>query len=75
MPVILATWEAEIEMMMVQGQCGQIVCRDLISKTARAKWAGDVTQVLEHVLHKHEALSLNSSPTIKRKQRKKERKC
>jgi hypothetical protein len=36
-PVILATWEAEIGRIVVQGQSGQIVCKDPISKITRAK--------------------------------------
>jgi hypothetical protein len=42
-----------------------------ICKISRTKWAGDVTQVVEQLLCKHEALSSNSSPIIE--ERKKER--
>jgi hypothetical protein len=35
-PVILATWEAEIRRMVVQGQSGQIVHETPISKITRA---------------------------------------
>jgi hypothetical protein len=38
MPTILATWEAEIRRIKVQGQPGQI------SKITRAKWAAGVAQ-------------------------------
>jgi hypothetical protein len=31
-PVILATWETEIERVMVQGQQGQIIHKTLLSK-------------------------------------------
>jgi hypothetical protein len=37
MAVILATWEAEIERIMVQSRPGQIVQGELISKITRAK--------------------------------------
>jgi hypothetical protein len=40
MPVILATWEAEIRRTEVQGQPRQIVCETPISKITRAKWTG-----------------------------------
>jgi hypothetical protein len=32
MPVILATWEAEIRRILAWGQCRQIVCKTPISK-------------------------------------------
>jgi hypothetical protein len=47
MPVILATWEAEIWRLAAPGQSGQVVCETPISKTARAKWTGVVAQVVE----------------------------
>jgi hypothetical protein len=40
--------------------------RDLsFSKIARAKWAGDVAQMVEYLFCKHETLSSNSNPTKK----------
>jgi hypothetical protein len=38
MPVILATWKAEIRRIIVRGQHGQIVRVTSISKISRAKW-------------------------------------
>jgi primosomal protein N'' len=61
MPVILATWEAEIERIMVGDKSGQIVLQTLISKITRAKWAGGAAQAAECLLCKHEALHSNSS--------------
>jgi hypothetical protein len=46
---------------MVQGQPGENSLRDLISKVTRAKWTGGVTQLIEHRLCKHEAMSSNLS--------------
>jgi hypothetical protein len=45
--VILATWEAEIGRIMVQGQSWQIVLQTPISKIMRSKWAGSMAQVVE----------------------------
>jgi hypothetical protein len=79
MPVILATWETEMERVLVQDQPGQIVLETTpISKITKAKWTG----MVEHLLCKHESLSLHSlhsSPTKenrnkKEKKKKKERK-
>jgi hypothetical protein len=52
----LATWEAEIRRITVQGQSRQIVQETPISKTTRAKWTGGMAQAVEHLLCKHEAL-------------------
>jgi hypothetical protein len=49
------------------GQPKQIVPRDPVSKIIKAKWTGGVAQVLEHLLCKHKALSLNPSPIKKKK--------
>jgi hypothetical protein len=40
-----------------------VVCEALISKVARAKWTGGVTQAVERLLCRHETLSSNPSPT------------
>jgi hypothetical protein len=61
--VILTTWEAEIRRIMVQGQPGQRIHKDPISKIITAKWTGSVPHVVESLLCKCEALSSNSSPT------------
>jgi hypothetical protein len=42
MPTILATWEAEIRRIEVQGQYRQTVHETPICKTAKAKWIGGV---------------------------------
>jgi hypothetical protein len=47
MPIILATWEAEIwqmEGISVQGHPGQIVCKTPISKITREKWTIGMAQ-------------------------------
>jgi hypothetical protein len=61
-PVILATWEAEIRRITVQGQSRQIVCKTPISKITRAKWTGGVAQMVER-LCKLKALSSKPIPT------------
>jgi hypothetical protein len=89
MPVFLATWEAEIVRIMVQGETqsqpmlGVVVhtCHpsyskkhkledhkpawakkwDSVSKISRATRAGGVTQVVQHLLSKKEALSLKTT--------------
>jgi hypothetical protein len=47
----------------------QFVARPYLQKITRAKWIGGVTQAIEYLLCKREALSINPSPT--RKERKK----
>jgi hypothetical protein len=70
MPVILATWEAEIKRNLVPGQPRQIVLETPISKITRAKWTGSVAQVVEWLLCKCKSLSSNPSPTRKRERQK-----
>jgi hypothetical protein len=65
MPIIPATWEAEIGRIIVQGQQGKIVLQTCISKIARTKWTGSVAQ--EHLLCKCEAQSSNPSTKKKKK--------
>jgi hypothetical protein len=43
MPVILASWKAEIRRVEVQGQSTQIVLEIPFSKIRRAKWTGGMT--------------------------------
>jgi hypothetical protein len=66
MPVILATWEADIERIEVLGQSGHIACKTPSLKLTRAKWTGSMTQAVEWLLCKHKALNSNFSP-IKKK--------
>jgi hypothetical protein len=47
MPIILATWEADIGRIEVQDQPRQIVLKTPISKITRAKWTGSVAQAVE----------------------------
>jgi hypothetical protein len=63
-PSILATWEAECEGIMVQGQPGQIVYETVSSKPEQNRleiW----TYMVEHLLCKQKALNSNPSPTKK----------
>jgi hypothetical protein len=62
-PIILATWEAKIRRISVQGQSGQIVCETPISKIIRAKWIGGVAHMIECLFCKHEVLSSNPIPS------------
>jgi hypothetical protein len=66
--VILATWEAEIEMIKSLRPVQASSSGDIISKIITAKWTGSVAPAWECQLYKHEALSLNPSlhPKIER---------
>jgi hypothetical protein len=48
--VILATRDAEIGRLKVQGPPRQIVPESPISKITKAKWTGGVAQTVEHLL-------------------------
>jgi hypothetical protein len=61
MPVILATWEAEVRRITVQSQTGKVAKPYLKNYTTQNR-AGEVAQVVEHLPSKHEALSSNPSP-------------
>jgi hypothetical protein len=67
MLVILATLEAKIRRMMVQGQSEQTVHETLISKITRAKWTGDVAQEIKHLLCKCKAEFKHESHQKKKK--------
>jgi hypothetical protein len=70
MPVISATWEAEIGRIVVQGQSGQIIRETPISKISRTKWSGGAAQAGEHLLCKHKALSSKPQSYQKGKRKK-----
>jgi hypothetical protein len=67
MTEILATWEAEIRKIMFQSQTRKIVCEISIFKITRAKCTRGVTQAMEQLLYKHNALSSNPSSTPAKK--------
>jgi 2,3-bisphosphoglycerate-independent phosphoglycerate mutase len=71
MPAVLANWEAEVGRISLPPAWANKL-QDPISKTTRAKWTGDMAQVVEHLLFKRDALSSNSHP-IKRKKKKREK--
>jgi hypothetical protein len=50
MPVIIATWEAEIRRIVVRDQPGQIVQETPIYKISRAKRTEGVAQAVERLL-------------------------
>jgi hypothetical protein len=64
--VILATWEAEIKSIWVQSQSGQIQHKIYLKKTQHKKgcWDCAVTQVVEWLASKCEALSSNPSTNL-----------
>jgi hypothetical protein len=68
MPIILATWEAEMRRIIVQSQPGQIVQETLSRKYPKQNRAGRVGQVVKRLPSKHEAL--NSNPSITQKKKK-----
>jgi hypothetical protein len=72
MPIILATWEAEIGRIMVPDQLRQVFLETPISKIIRTKWTESVAQGVERLLCKCEPLSSNFSPTKKKKKKKTE---
>jgi hypothetical protein len=60
MPVILATWGAEMERIMFKvNQANR--AQDPISKVTREKWTGSMTQAVEGLLYRQETLSSNPS--------------
>jgi hypothetical protein len=69
MAIILATQEAEIRRILVQGQPTQIVHKNLSQKypTCTRKRVGEVTQMVEHLPRKCEALNSNPSTLPKKK--------
>jgi hypothetical protein len=55
------TWEIDIERIVVCGQPWKMVPETLSPKLSRTKWTGDIVQVEELQLCKHEVLSSNSN--------------
>jgi hypothetical protein len=75
MPVILATWEAEIRRTRIRGHHGKKSSQDPISKITRVKWTPGVAQAVEHLLCKWQALGSNPSYTKTNKQQQKSHSC
>jgi hypothetical protein len=75
MPLILSTWEAKIERIVVQRQPRKIVHKTPSSKITRAKWTGDMAQAVECLLCKNKALCSNLSPTKKVKKEPMDNPC
>jgi hypothetical protein len=67
MPIILATQEAEIRRIIVQGYPGQIVCKTLSWKYPTQNRPDGVAQLVEHLPSKSEVLSSNPSTYLKTK--------
>jgi hypothetical protein len=65
MPIILATWKAEIVRIKVEGQPRQTVHKTPISKITTAKWTGDMAQMLECLFCKCKPVSSNLCSTNK----------
>jgi hypothetical protein len=52
MPIILASWEAEIRRIIVLSQPGQIAYEISISKIIKAKWTESVAQAVKCLICK-----------------------
>jgi hypothetical protein len=63
----LATQEAKIRRITVQGQPEQIVCKILSQKCPKQKRAGGVAQVVEHLPSRCEVLNSNPKDCQKKK--------
>jgi hypothetical protein len=70
MPVILATWGAEIRRIMGSRLAGANSSQDPISKITTTKWTGGVAQAVECLLCKCKALNANASPSKNKKTKK-----
>jgi hypothetical protein len=66
MPVIIATWEAEIGGSWFEASPRQIVLKTYLGKNLPPKRAGRVAQVIEHLPNKNEVLNANLSTTKKK---------
>jgi hypothetical protein len=75
MPIILATWEADIRRITVQSQPRQTVCKTLISKNTQHKKGLVEWRSVECLPSKYEALSSNYSMAKKRKVKKSPTEC
>jgi hypothetical protein len=62
MPIILATWEAEMRRIEVEASMGKWFMKHLSQKYSIQKRFGGVVQMVEHLPSKCEVLSSNPSP-------------
>jgi hypothetical protein len=71
MPVILATWRQRFEgFWFLNCHLRQIVLETLLRKYPKQKRIGGITEVVEHLSNKHEALSSRPSDDQKKKNQK-----
>jgi hypothetical protein len=69
MPIILASWEAEIRRIIVLSQPGQIAYEISISKIIKAKWTEGVAQAVKCLICKGSPEYQTSVPSKKKKKK------